>query len=387
MPPDGDRSAGRLTFGTGWAWTVSIVVLFVALVYVPAHHPSRGGIDQLIASGAILYVLGLSVAVPRLLRGIILRAGGNRDPIVLLGRGPDPLVGDSIRARWRLGASVGSSIASLIAALVAARLMAGTDPATYAHAVASLALGVNLLTAAGILVPVPGFTGWALLLGLVDAVGVPSDRRVRRAARLARLVGIPVMLTMGVAAALVGDLMLLVVGLMLAFLIWTHSQAVVGQDGTMRFLAGHRAGDLVRPITSHVQPEETLDSLLARPRADHIVTTVEAGGGVLGAIGPRQISARAVVRHGERCRDVMVPVAELPLVAASSPAADLLPQLTGYGFAIVTGPDGLGYVEVSDLTTQIRIWLALRERGAGRRSGRRRGGAGAHVEGGGTSAE
>lgn len=112
-----------------------------------------------------------------------------------------------------------------------------------------------------------------------------------------------------------------------------------------------------------------------------------ACGRVLGAIGPHQIAARAVVRRGERCRDVMVPVAALRPVAASSPAVDLVPRLAGYGFVPLTGPDVLGYVEASDLATQIRIWMALRERGVARWFGQRRGRAGAQAKGGGTSVE
>ena len=281
------------------------------------------------------------------------------------------LTSASIRARWRLAAVAASTAASLAATFVAARLAVATDPSSYQHGVVVLAFGANLAIAAGTLVPAPGFTGWALLLGLVDAVGVRPDRRVGRAARLAQFVGVPIMLAVGVAAALVGDPMFLVIAFVLALITWTQSTAVVGRDATAQFLAGHRAGEIVRPIMSHVDPEETLDGLLACPRADRVVTIVEADGGVLGAIGPRQIAGRASVSRGERCREVMVPLAALRPLAASSPAADLLPRLGGYGFALVTGPDGLGYVEVSDLATQIRIWVALRERGVARRFGRR----------------
>lgn len=371
LPPQGERPTGWVAFGSGWLWPAVVVSLFVVLLYVPAHHEPTGAMDGLAASVAILYVLGLSLMTPRLLRGIILRAGGSHDAVVLLGRGPNALTAESIRARWRLAAVAASTVASLAATLVAARLTVAANPASYQHAVASLALGVNLAIAAGTLVPAPGFTGWALLLGLVDAVGVRPDRRVGRAARLAQFVGVPIMLTIGTAAALLGGPMFMVIGLMLGLLAWTKSEAAAGRDATVRFLAGHRAGDLVRPITSHVNPEETLEGLLARPRADRVVTIVEADGGVLGAIGPHQIAARASVSRGGRCRDVMVPLAALRPLAASSPAADLLPRLGGYGFALVTGPDGLGYVEVSDLATQIRIWVALRERGVARRFGRR----------------
>lgn len=338
----GGRSAGWVIFGSGWVWPASIVILFVALMYLPAHLPSSGGIDQLTATVASLYVVGLSIASPRLLRGVIVRAGGNRDPIVLLGRGPDPLIDDSVRARWRLTASAGSCAVSLIAALVAARLTVGADPATYAHAVAGLAVGVILVIAAGILVPVPGFAGWTMLLGLVDAAVVRPDRRVRSAARLARFVGVPMLLTVGIAGVSLGDLMLTPISFVLALLAWTQSGAAAAQDAAVRFLAGHRAGELARPVTSRVDPDEPHHDLIALRRRANAVTIVEANGGLLGAIGPKQIKARGVATRGARCRDVMVPLVELRPQLATAPSADLLPLLAGHGFALVGPPDGLG---------------------------------------------
>jgi hypothetical protein len=64
---------------------------------------------------------------------------------------------------------------------------------------------------------------------------------------------------------------------------------------------------------------------------------------------------------------VMVPLAALRPIAGSSPATDLLPRLGACGFALVTDPDGLGFVDVSDLAGQVRVWVMLRERGEARR--------------------
>jgi hypothetical protein len=369
-PRRGGQGDRTLTLGSGWAWPALLATLFVVLVYVPSH-PSRGGMDEAAASLALIYILGLSLMTPRLLRGVILRHGGGRGPIVLLGRGPAMLTEASIRARWRLAAVAASTAASLAAAFVAARLAVATDPTSYQHGVVALAFGANLAIAAGILVPAPGFAGWAALLGLVDGAGIGPDRRVRRAARIAQVVGVPIMLAVGVAAALVGDPMFLVIAFVLALITWTQSTAVVGRDATAQFLAAHRAGEIVRPIIRHVDPEETLDGLLAYPRADHVVTTVEVDGCVLGAVGPRQVAGEGSLGGRAPCRDVMIPLAALRPLPASSPAADLLPMLGAYGFALVTGPDGLCYVEVSGLVTQIRIWMDLRDRGVARRFGGR----------------
>lgn len=368
--PRGGQGGKTLVLGSGWVWPGVLTVLSVVLVYVPSH-PSRGGMDEAAASLALIYILGLSLMTPRLLRGVILRYGGGRGPIVLVGRGPEMITAESIRARWRLAAVAASTAASIAATFVAAGLAVTANPASYQHGVVTLAFGVNLAIAAGIVVPAPGFAGWAVLLGLVDGSGVMPDRRIRRAARMAQVVGVPILLAVGVAAALVGYPMFLIVAFVLALITWTRSTAVVGRDAAVRFLAGHRAGEIARPIMRHVDPEETLDGLLAYPRADHLVTIVEMDGCVLGAIGPRQIAGRASVSRRERCREVMIPLAALRPTAAGSPAAELMPILGAYGFALVAGPDGLGYVEVSDLATQIRIWMELRDRGAARRFGGR----------------
>ena len=371
-PPQREQPAGLITLGSGWLWPAAFVAMFIALFYVPGHNPSSSVSDDLVATIAVLYVVGLSVVGVRLLRGIIIRAGGSREPIMLLGGGPDPLISAAIRPRWRLAALVAGAIAPVAAAVAAAQLAAATDPATNAHAIANLALGVNAVIAAGMLVPAPGFLGWALLLGVVDSAGVRPDQRVRRAAHVAQSVGVPILLAAGVAAALLGDPMLMFLGSVLGFLTWSGTQMAVGQDATVRFLAAHAAGQVARPLASHAAPDEPIGDLVARLGTDNAVVAVEAGGGVLGAIGPRQLTAHAVMKRDERCTEAMVPLGSLRLLGPMSPAVALLPEIARHGFALVTGPDGLGYVEAADLGRQIRIWVALGDRLAGRGPRRRR---------------
>lgn len=366
-PPNGTQPDGSITIGRGWQWPAVFVGLFVAIFYVPSHSQSGSGIDAVIAAAAALYAVGLSVVVPRLLRGLILRAGGSKDPIVVLGRGPDLTIAESIRPRRRLAAIAVGTVVSAGAALAAARLVLAADPATYAHATASLAVGVNAAIAAAVLVPVPGLAGWAVLLGLVDAGGTPPDRRVPRAAWLARAMGIPFLILGGIVASLLGDPMLTTVAFVLAYFTWTGTALAVGRDATTRFLSSHRAGEVGRPVISRAAPDDPLDDLLARRPTQSTVTVVENGpSGVLGAIGPRQIAAHRSSIRDLRCRDVMAPLADLRPVAASVPAAELLPRIVASGFALVWGPDGPGYVEASDLAAQVRVWAALRERGRAR---------------------
>lgn len=386
-PSQGEQPAGPVTLGSGWLWPAAFVAMFVALFYVPGHSPASGGSDDLVATIGALYVVGLIVVGVRLLRGTILRAGGSHQPIVLLGRGPDPLTSEAIRPRWRLTAVAAGAIAPVAAALAAWQLAAAADPTTYAHAIASLALSVSAVIAAGALIPAPGFPGWALLLGIVDSTGAPLEQRVRRAARIARAVGAPILFAAGIAAALLGDPMLMLLGFVLGFLTWSGGQAAAAQDATARFLAAHTAGEIARPIANDAAPDELIGNLMGRLRTDNTIVTVEAGGGVVGAIGPRQLAARDALKRDERCTEAMVPLGSLRLLGPASPAVDLLPEIARHGFALVTGPDGLGYVEASDLGRQIRIWIALGDRGVGGRSDRHRDGRGAKAGAGGTIVE
>ena len=361
-PRHRDQGSGPFALGSGWLWPAAFLAIFVALFYVPAHNPTLGGLDDLVATVAVLYVVGLAIIGVRLIRGFVLRAGGSREPIVLLGSGPDPLVSSAIGPRWRLAAVAAGVIAPVVAAGVSERLTGLADPTTSAHLIASLALGVSAVIAAGALVPAPGFPGWALLLAMVDSVGARPDQRVRRAAGIARTVGVPIVFAAGFATVLLGDPMLMLFVLVLGFLIWAGSQAAVGQDATERFLAAHAAVDVARPLADHAEADEPIGDLLARLRTDFAVVAVEAGGGVLGAIGPRQLGARNGDTRDQRCGDTMVPLTSLRLLGPASPAVDLLPEIARHGFALVREPDGLGYVEASDLGHQIRIWVALGDR-------------------------
>jgi hypothetical protein len=338
--------------------------MFIALFYVPGHSASGTGSDALVVTIALLYVAGMSLVGTRLARGVILRAGGSREPIVLLGNGPDPLTSAAIRPRWRLAAVAIGALAPLAAVVAAARLATGAEPASNAHAIASLALGVNGILAGGVLVPAPGFAGWALLLGVIDATGARPDQRVRRAARVAQSVGMPILLAIGIAAALLGDPMLMFLGFVLGLVVWSGSQAAVGQDATVRFLAAHVAGDLARPITSFAAPDEPIGDLVARLKKDNAIVAVEADGGIVGAIGPRQLMTHEGGTRDEGSVVAMVPLGSLRLLGRAAPAVDLLPEIARHGFAIVTDPDGLGFVEASDLRMQIRIWVALGDRRA-----------------------
>lgn len=361
------RDTEAITLGAGWVGPASIAALLIGLLYVPGHTPTSGMGDDLVATIAALYVVGLSVASVRLVRGAILRAGGSREPIVLFGAGPDPLTSDAVGPRWRLGALAAGVITPVMAAVVAARLASLAVPASGAHAIAELAVGLNVVIAAGVLVPAPGFPGWGLVLATVDLAGASVDRRVGRAARLARTLSILIVVGVGLLGALLGDPMVALLGPVLGFVTWSGSLAVEAQDAAARFLASHRAGDIARPIGVCAAPEEPIGDVVGRLRSDRAVVAVEGATGIVGALGPRQLGP-AAARRGRRCQDVMVPLESLRLLGHGSAAVEVLPEIARQGFALVTGPEGLGWVEAAQLGHQIRVWTWLRERTAGGRS-------------------
>ena len=347
------RGASLFALGSGWLWPAVLVALVVRLIYLPAHAEGANAADELAATIAGLYVVAMSVGLVRLVRGGVLRLAGSGEPIVVLGRGPEPMLDARILARWRL-AAIGAGAIVAVAAVVAAALLGGTTaPTTYAHALASLALGVNLALAGGVLVPAPGFTGWALLLAVVDAAGAKPDQRIRRAAGLAQALGVPIFASLGVAAALLGDPMLVLLGLFGAFFIGTQSRLAIGQDAIARFLKERVVGDLARPIASHAEADETVDAVMARLPTRPGVTVVEMNRALIGAIGPRQLAARDRRHPGQWASELMIPLADLPLLPAAMPAADVLPAIGRHGFALVRGSGGLASIEADDLLAQI----------------------------------
>ncbi|MEO6579471.1 MAG: hypothetical protein ABIO99_11320 [Candidatus Limnocylindria bacterium] len=135
---------------------------------------------------------------------------------------------------------------------------------------------------------------------------------------------------------------------------WIATSVAEADDTIDRFLGGRQVGDLLRPVTSQVDVDEPISEVIAasRPRE---VSLVLGRGGLVGAIGPRQIAAAEAVEQGSRCERLMVPVGELPIVPASAPATMLLPLLGRHGFALAWTGGGLGYVEAHDLLDRLLL--------------------------------
>ena len=353
---DGDElGRGTVSFGSGWVWPAVLVALLVSLVYLPGHHASVGAPagDGSIAAIGALYLVGMSVVLPRLVRGWILRRAGSQEPIVLLGSGADPLVTGAIRPRSRLAAIGAGTVVSASVALGSSAVFGVSDPASYTHALAGLALGTNLALVATTVMPIPGLTGWALTLALVDAGGISADRRARRAANVAQSIGIPGFILIGIGAALLSHPMMILIGFLLAMSLRTLTESAVGHDAIARFLGSRVAGEVARPVTSHADVDELVVDLVGRLTDAGTVTVVETHDALVGAIGPRQRDARDPALGIRHCSEVMVPLAKLPLLSATTPATALMPELGRHGLVLIRGAEGLASVEAGDLLSQI----------------------------------
>ena len=355
--PDEARPATQLlALGTGWVGSAILLAVLLSLTYLPTHAGNASGADGFIATIAGLYVVGFSLALVRVTRGALLRLGGSTEPIALLGSDAGVYIDPRIGAGWRLAAVAAGTIVAITAAVGAALVGASTPPGTYAHALAILGIVANLALVGGALIPTPGFTGWALVLAVADLRGSTPDTRVRRASRLARVLGIPMFLGLALLAWLLGDAALMVASVIAAVLIRTRSRWAEGHDAIARFLARHVVGDFARPIINRADGTETLAELAQRVDATG-VTAIEAGGALVGAVGPRQLARRSPGSHGEPVSARMVALADIPQLSASSPAAGIVGAVARHGFAFVRGPGGLGWVEAGDVLAQILMGL------------------------------
>jgi hypothetical protein len=359
-------SHGSITVGRGWPVPAALTFAFLVAVYLPDHDAADAGRGLIGAIGA-LYVVGVSFVLPRLVRGLLLRRGGWSGPVVLLGRDARALEADDLRPAWRFTGITGGLLVHVALAVMAWRVLAEAQAGTYPHAVSGLALAVNVVLAIAALAPVPGFGGWALLLAGADARNVPIDERVEWAVMGARLIALTLAVVGGAFVVASGHAMLMpFVGLAAGFT-WIRAETARSLDSVERFFARHTAGELARGLTVVRRADEVLSVLHQRAR-EEAALVVSDEGVLLGAIGPRQISA-ALSRAGAapRFAEAMVPVGRLHFVSSAAPGNALLAELAQHGFAVVRDEDRYAVAEAVDIGRQIHIWTLLGRWGRGRR--------------------
>ncbi len=356
--PVGQESpTGTLALGRGWLWPASVITALLALSYLPGHGV-RDGLDLLASTAAAVGLLALSVAIPRSIRGLILRDGG---PLVLFGTARTSLDRADRPAGRRLLAIAASIGVSALAVWASALLAASLPVERSAHAVSLIVLSVNGWLLLSNLVTAPPMGGWSLLLALLDAVGTAPHRRLARARRLGRIGILAAAILLAAWSLAIGHAMILVGAVVLAWYGWIATAVAVADDAVTRFLGGRRVGDLLRPVAIQFDTDEPISEVTAK-RHPNDVALVFSANGLAGAIGPRQIASVSVGVEALRCEQVMVPIRDLAIVPATAPAVALLPQLGRHGFVVAWAGGGFGYVEEHDLLQRMIIATDVRQR-------------------------
>ena len=346
-----------VALGRGWLWPAVVVTALLALSYLPGHGV-RDGLDLLASTVAALGLLALSVAVPRSLRGLIVR---DRGPLMLFGATGTSLDRADRPAGRRLLAIAASIGVSALAVWGSALLAASLPVERSAHAVSLVVFSVNSWLLLSNLVTAPPLGGWSLLLALLDAVRTPPHLRLARARRLGRIGVLAVAILLAAWALAIGHVMLLLGATVLAWYGWIATAVAEAGDAVSRFLDGRRVGDLLRPVATQFDTDEPVSEVTAE-RHPNEVALVFSAAGLAGAIGPRQIAGLSHGVETQRCEQVMVPIRELAIVPATAPAAALLPQLGRHGFVVAWAGGGFGYVEEHDLLQRMIIATDVRRR-------------------------
>ncbi len=358
-PSSHESAAGgpSISVGSGWIAPAALVAIIVATAYLPAHQQGPFGVATVIALMATLYSVAVIVALPRLLRALVLRLAGRPFHVVLLGATGEELDDPGTPARWRMTAILAGTVAAVLAALASLWLAVGAPPDGYGHAIAVVSADTATLVALGTLVPAPPFVGWSLVLAVVDAAGVPRASRAKRAAGLARAIGTPLILAATTLATLADPLMALPLGLVLVAYVWRSTAVAVGREALVRFLEAHRVGDLVRPPIARVRPDDPIPSGLFAEAGPRGAVFVERGGFLVGAIGTHRLRHAADrLRSDGTWAGSMAPVAALSWLDASEPATRVLQAIRALGVVLVLVDAEIQAIEEDDLFEQAAAW-------------------------------
>jgi len=359
-PPAGRPALARpLAGGAGPIAAALLAFLFVALIYIPTHGPllDPGG---LIAATATMFLLVLSVAVPRVIRGSLLGTDP-RHPVLALVRGSAAPTDPSVSPRRRAAAIVAGAASSAAIAGFALAVSRGEPAVGYPHAIAVFIFAANAALAARALVPIPGLGGWALLLAVIDWRRPGDRRRIVHASRAAKVASLPVIFIVSALGLAIGVPILALTAVPLGLIIWVQADQAAGRDIVDRFLARHTAADVARPLTSFLRADDPVRP----PAAARTVVSMVLGpdGELLGFIGPRQlVRALAAIEQPVCCRAAMVPVESTPVLPADTPTTALRAPMADTGFALVRIARGLGFVEAGDLARQADVWSSLGDR-------------------------
>lgn len=351
----GRFAPGYLAIGSGWPIPAALVFGFLAMVYLPAHSPGSLARSVLAAVGA-MYVIGVSVIVPRLLGILVLRHAGSRHPIVLLGRTPDPQDPPDVPPRTRLAAVSAGIVASASIVTTAAWLVARTSPSTDAHAIGTVAVAASAVVTLGSILPAPRFGGWSALCAIATLRGVQPAWRVAWVAARARRAALLLALVVGGVAIAVDVPLLIPMGVALAAYAWTKAGTAREVDAAAQFFTRHTAAAVSGPLTAVHGAGDRLTALAPAARVAPALV-IDDEGALLGAMGPRQVRrALKVTGPNARCADAMIHVGSLVTIPGGAPAAVLVEALARDGFVLVSHDAGFLVADAADIGPRVVSW-------------------------------
>jgi hypothetical protein len=181
--------------------------------------------------------------------------------------------------------------------------------------------------------------------------------------RTAKNVAVALAAALLLGAGMTGDALLAVLGAAAFATVWAQADVAGRLDTASRFLAGHTASQLARPVSAVRRADESVAGLRGDARTSAAIV-IDGAGLFVGAIGPRQVSS-AAARTAARCGDVMVPAGRLRITRSDVAASDIAADLAVSGIVLVQGDGGIGAVEAEEVEVQRRAWavddsLALR---------------------------
>lgn len=339
-----------------WSWLLVTVALVWSLAgaVLPVIRPGLGG-DVHLVMGVLTAALGFGSMLLReaARASVAARTGLELREIILW-----PF-GGVVRLRWppaATGAALGPAVAPPVVSLLLAVLCGAVNgaaglPAEVTGVAGPLAV-INLLPAAGGLVPVLPLDGGRVLRALLGRGPDGFLRVTRWTAGAGRAAGFTLVL-LGLLSFFAGHGLAGFWAVLLGWFLTQAAQAEADDVLARRSLPGLRVRDAMRPDPVTVSPEVTVDRFLEiAARARFSAFPVTEQGAPRGLMTVRQAAAVPPhLREHRRVADVMRSMAEVPVVAPDDDLAEALDVLgdDGRRAVVVAGGRVVGVLTASDL--------------------------------------
>jgi Zn-dependent protease len=339
-----------------WSWVLILaLVAALASAEVALAAPELEPALQWLIGGIVSAGFFASAAAHDVAHAVVSRRRGLRVDSVAVSffGGSSPLDASARTPGDEVAIAAAGPIVSLVAGLV---LVGGSlllsaaagesQPTIQAAALLGTVLGLlNVLLGLVNLVPAYPLDGGRLVRALVWARTGSERNGSRLAARSGALVGV-LLLVLGAVVAVVQDLGNGMIVMLSGWFLRLTARGALQRVQLEELADGLRVEDVMEPLSSPIAPGLTIDTFAGRllegdpPGATVLVAR---GGEVVGLVGVAQVRRlRRTAWPTTRVEEIMVPIADLPVVAADAPVwpAFLRLREAGLDGAPVAGADG-----------------------------------------------